>query len=73
MTSTTDWHEHRDELQPGMVFKTINDDVVQLDRRVPGDGSKWYVANWWDGWAWMDSCIEPSDLSERLPDNYGEK
>lgn len=57
-----DWYERRHELREGMVFQSI-DGVVKLDRTVPGDGTKWYVADWWDGsWAHMDSTIEPTDL-----------
>lgn len=62
-----DWYEHRDELMPGQVFDTHEGQRVQLDRRVPGDGTKWYVADWWGtSWAWMDSTIEPGDLAHRI-------
>lgn len=58
-----DWYERRDELRPGMVFRDYEGNLVKLDRDVPGDATKWYVATWWNGsWAWMDSTIEPGDL-----------
>lgn len=56
-----DWYERRDELMFGQVFRTA-DGMVKLDRRVPGDGTKWYVADWNGGWAYYDSTIEPSEL-----------
>lgn len=56
-----------DTLEPGQTFVTIDGSVVKLDRRVPGDGTKWYVADWWnDSWAYMDSTIEPGDLEEKI-------
>lgn len=62
-----DWYDRRDELRPDMVFIDIQGSKVMLDRRVPGDGTKWYVADWWGGsWAFMDSTIEPGDLVERV-------
>jgi hypothetical protein len=68
----TDWYQKRDELRPGMVFKCY-DGIVKLDRTVPGDATKWYTADWWNGWSYMDSTIEPGDLIERLPDDYSGK
>ena len=57
------WYEHRHELEADMVFRDSQGELVKLDRRVPGDGTRWYVADWWNGsWAWMDSEIEPGDL-----------
>lgn len=64
-----DWHERRDELRPDMVFIDFQGQKVMLDRTVPGDASRWYVADWWGGsWSYMDSTIEPGDLRERLED-----
>jgi hypothetical protein len=61
----TDWYERRHELRPEQVFRCHDGSLVKLDRRVPGDGTKWYVADWWNGsWAYMDSTIEPGDLKE---------
>lgn len=61
----TDWYDLRGELREGQVFVMHDGSRVKLDRRVPGDGSAWYVANWWGGsWAYMDSRIEPGDLKE---------
>jgi hypothetical protein len=65
-----DWYTRRDELRPEQVFRTSDGSVVKLDRTVPGDGTKWYTADWWNGWAYMDSTVEPGDLTERLPDDY---
>lgn len=68
-----DWYARRGELEPGMVFNTANG-LVQLDRRVPGDGTKWYVAEWFDGWAYYDSTIEPGELQgEPQPDPINER
>lgn len=64
----TDWYENRRELEPDQVFKTINGSLVKLDRRVPGDGTQWYVAEWSDyanAWLHEDAIIEPGDLEER--------
>jgi hypothetical protein len=84
-TPETDWYERRHELDPGQVFRTQHGEIVKLDRGVPGDGTRWYVQSWLrsvsrDGRSWSDdhhwSCedntIEPGDLKERLPDNFGE-
>lgn len=58
---TIDWYERRDELNPEQVFLTAHG-VVKLDRSVPGDGTKWYVADWCNGWSYFDSTIEPGEL-----------
>jgi hypothetical protein len=64
-----DWYERRDELQPEMVFRDYHGDLVKLDRRVPGDGSQWYVAvRWGNSWSYDDSIIEPGDLVEKISD-----
>ena len=66
---TTDWYENRHQLHEGMVFVERGGDVIMLDRRVPGDGTQWYVADWWNGsWSFMDGTVEPSDLERRLPE-----
>lgn len=66
-----DWYDRRDELEQGQIFRTHDGSAVKLDHRVPGDGSAWYVADWWGGsWAHMDSRIEPGDLLERIADDY---
>lgn len=64
-----DWYDNRDELEPGQVFRCHDGSIVKLDRRVPGDGTKWYVADW-DGksWGWYDGTNEPGDLDELIPD-----
>lgn len=65
-----DWYERRDELDPDQIFRTEAGDVVRLDRRVPGDGTRWYVQDWSNGWTDNDSTIEPGDLTERLPNDW---
>ena len=62
---TKDWYDHRAELQCDMIFVTRSGDLVKLDRPVPGDGTKWYVADWSNGWAYYDGTVEPSDLWRR--------
>lgn len=64
-----DWYERRHELESGQVFLMQNGDKVMLDRRVSGDGTKWYVADWYAGssgghWSYEDSMVEPGDLRE---------
>lgn len=67
------WYERRNELRSGMVFTDFQNERVMLDRRVPGDGSRWYVADWWNGsWSFMDSTIEPGDLTELVADNLSD-
>lgn len=56
-----DWYDRRHELEPDMIFR-IHDGYVMLDRRNPGDGTQWIVADWHDGWSYYDSIIEPGDL-----------
>lgn len=55
------WYTRRHELEPGQVFKCMGG-VVMLDRRTAGDGTKWNVLDWHDGWCDFDSEIEPGDL-----------
>lgn len=60
-----DWYEHRDELRQDQIFVTLSGGFVKLDRTVPGDGTQWYVANWWNGsWAYMDDTLEPGELMD---------
>ena len=69
-----DWYERRHELRSDMVFRCQDGSVVKLDRRVPGDGSKWYVADWSHGsWGYYDGTNEPGDFMEQLPNSYSEK
>jgi hypothetical protein len=68
----TDWYDNRDKLECDWIFRT-HDGFVKLDRRVPGDGSKWYVADWSDycaGWGYEDGTLEPGELIEKMPDGY---
>ncbi len=60
-----DWYSKRDELREGDIFKMQDGSLVKLDSRVPGDGTDWYVADWWYGWSYYDNRIHPSDLLER--------
>lgn len=73
-----DWYERRHELESGQVFRDYEGEKVKLDRRVPGDGTQWYVATWNIGyfvndnnyanpsWCYDDTRIEPGDLRERM-------
>lgn len=81
MNSNKDWYEHRNELNPGDVFKTYDDCVIRLDRRVPGDGTDWYADVWMNGWTnipgyekghWSseDAIVSPGDLTEKLPNDF---
>ncbi len=64
------WYERRHELESGMVFRCVFGGVVMLDGRVAGDGTKWNVLDWHDGWCDFDSEIEPGDLlGEPLKDD----
>ena len=65
----TDWYDRRDELRPDMVFADYEGCIVKLDRRVPGDGTKWYVADWnGRSWSYCDGTVEPGDLVEAVSD-----
>lgn len=61
---SADWYERRHELRTGQVFRLRDGSLVMLDRSVPGDGSKWYVADFdlSGNWSYMDSTVEPGDL-----------
>ena len=61
-----DWYERRDELRVGDVFRDYEGHLVRLDRRVAGDGTKWVVDDWCDGWCGYDRTIEPGDLIEKV-------
>lgn len=62
-----DWYERMDELEPGQVFRCKDGTIVELDRRVPGDGTKWYVLDCEGARRFCyDTTIEPGDLLERL-------
>lgn len=63
------WYFNRHELNPGQVFRLFDGSIVKLDGRVPGDGTKWYVADWCDGWSYCNTEIEPGDLrGEQIED-----
>lgn len=62
-----DWYAERDRLNQGDVCILYDDTTVKLDRRVPGDGTDWYVLDWWDNgfngrWTDNDRRIHPSDI-----------
>lgn len=69
-----DWYKRRDELEEGQVFKSCYG-LVKLDHRKPGDGTRWVVATWHEGfpgtasyracaphWSYEEDTIEPGDL-----------
>lgn len=62
------WYENRDRLEPGHVVILEDGSTVKLDRRVPGDGTDWYVLDWWgeDGGGWFDDDrrIHPGDIKK---------
>lgn len=66
MTANTspspDWYARRDELTEGMILRNAQGEIVKLDRTVPGDSTRWYVADWINHWSYMDSTVEASDL-----------
>lgn len=67
-----DWYEHRHELEVGDVFTTYEGRLIELDRRVPGDGTNWYVASCYNGkWFYDDDTIHPSDLKTKVMKHYG--
>lgn len=67
---TKNWYENRHALESGQIFRASDGSIVQLDRSVPGDGTKWYVATWNTGWIYEDGTIEPGDLcGEPIEDN----
>lgn len=62
-----DWYERCDELNSGDLFTTHDGRVVRLDRRVPGDGTRWYVVSVeGDKEYYYDDTVEPGDLACRL-------
>lgn len=65
-TSEDYWYENRHSLRPGQEFRLGDGSKVKLDRTVPGDGTKWYVANWCNGWIYEDGTIEPGELVEEV-------
>ncbi len=65
----SDWYERRHELEQGMVFRCHDGSVVKLDHRVPGDGTDWRVADFYNGrWHYEENRIHPGDLAEIVPD-----
>lgn len=65
------WYENSHLLDPEQIYTHEWDDcIVKLDRRVPGDGTRWYAATWHGRWIYDDYTVEPGDLARRLPDNW---
>lgn len=63
-----EWYERQHELEEGQVFRMRDGSVVKLERAVPGDGTAWFAADWYNGhWTYDDTVIEPGDLIELLP------
>jgi len=73
------WYHNSNELQCERIFRT-DGGIVKLDHGVPGDGTRWRVADWTGkkfehdtGWAYYENTIEPCDLIDRLPDDWDKK
>lgn len=69
MRHMLEWYERRNELEQGQTFIDYEGDKIMLDRRVPGDGTRWYAATWntyYSSWSYDDFEIEPGDLRERI-------
>jgi hypothetical protein len=76
------WYDNRHLLESGQIFALHDGSIVKLDRRVPGDGTQWYVASRYRGyaqngvtvpasWAYEDDVIEPGDLrGDPLPADF---
>lgn len=65
--SDGDWYESRNKLCSDMIFLTQYDEVIKLDQRVPGDATKWYVADLDEkGWSYWGNTIETSELKQHL-------
>ena len=63
------WYDNRDKLKSGMMFVLEDGDRVVLDRRVPGDGTRWYAANVVSGKLFFEDYeVEPGDLATLLED-----
>ncbi len=57
------WHDRRDELKSGMVFETMDESIVMLDRRCAGDGSRWHAQTLGlSGWSDNGDTVEPGEL-----------
>lgn len=59
------WYDNRDQLKPNMIVLLHDGQSVLLDRRVPGDGTQWYVANRSvrGNWCYEDDTIEPGEIA----------
>ncbi|MFC4236446.1 hypothetical protein ACFOY8_14670 [Thalassospira xianhensis] len=74
--SAIDWYERRDELEQGQIFRTVDGNVVILDHRAEGDGTKWTVGCWASRalcFVFEEDTVEPGDLEARLPADFTEQ
>lgn len=53
------------ELSEDMIFRTTSGTIIRLDRRVPGDSNRWFVAIWEGYWCFDETIVEPGDLIGR--------
>lgn len=59
------WYENQDRLNIGDVCELDDGTIIKLDRRVPGDGTRWYVATWsGKSFSYEDYTIEPGDIKK---------
>jgi len=62
-----DWIDQQHALEPGQKFRLHDGSVVELDRRVPGDGTQWYVLEQHNGgWFNDERTIEPGDIAKLI-------
>ena len=62
------WYHNPQLLDVDGIVVLNDDDVVQLVRRVPGDGTQWEAAVW-NGQTWIFDgfVLEPGDISHKHP------
>lgn len=61
------WYDNKSQLRPDLIFITDTNEVVKLERSVPGDATKWYVADLSkSGWSYNDSTVEASELNYHI-------
>lgn len=83
MTDPDHWYNNRHALECEQIYRLTDGGVVKLDHGKPGDGTRWVVATWSEGypagpsypacppgWGYYEDTIEPCDIAERLPDNW---
>jgi len=58
------WYDNKSQLKSDLIFITDGNEVVKLDRSVPGDATKWYIADLYkSGWCYNDSTVEATELN----------